>query len=190
MISEQTAGIIIIAGVALWIAAMLGAPPGVYNMEDIAARMTILDAYPTRWIISQVLFALGALVPTIGLGLLVLALRGDPGGWLPLAGAAVFALGGLIGAVVVVQQTLDPVGFWEGTAAALTGTTYIWLVLAGLAAIGVYLVQASFPNWLGYVSMGTAVAGAGVLIVTGGGTGFFVASFVYLVTLMAGIVAL
>ena len=105
-------------------------------------------------------------------------------------GKAAFVIAGLLGALVVYRQTLDPAAFWGGTQSALPGTVYALLTVAALAVLGVSLVQSSFPNWIGYISTGTAAVGAIALVATGIEAGFYVVSFVYLVGLVVGIVAL
>ena len=190
MTLQRVAGIVIIVGVVLWIAAAVTSPPDVYDNTDIDTRMQILDNYPGRWILSQVLFGLGAIVPAVGLALLALHVRGDQGSWLLMATAAAFVIGGLLGALVVYGQTLDPVAFWEGTQSALPQLAYSLLTVSALAVLGMVFVRGSFPDWIGYMSIGTAAVGAVALIVTNMGAGFFVASFIYLVSLIIGIAAL
>lgn len=187
---QRTAGFVIIIGVVLWLAAAFTSPPGVYSTSDISARLGILDTYSGRWTASQVLFGLGAVVPAVGLALLALHLRGDQGGWLPMAVGAAFVVGGLLGALVVYRQTADPASFWEGTQPALPGLVYAWLTVIALGVLGFLFVQGSFPNWIGYASIGLAGVGAIALIATGMQAGFYIVSIVYLVSLVIGIIAL
>jgi len=185
---QQTSGIVISAGFVLYLAAMVVAPQ-LYNTEDISQRMAIIAANQTRWNVSQLLFALGAGVPAIGFLLLALSRQGAPSGWLYWLGAAVFAGGSGIGVWLVHRQTLDPAAFWEGTQIPLLiGYGFLALTLAGMLGLVIAMLQGDFPNWLGYLVAGSAVAFLIVTLVTRGEGGFFISVLAYLVTFLAGIV--
>jgi len=178
---QRLSGIVIIAGFALWLGAMFSSPH-LYDTEDLDVRMQTIEAQQSRWIASQVLFGLGILVPALGFAILSAQQKTA----LFYVGAGLFALGSVFGALIVYNQTLDPLAFWQNTNRLSDLARYFAPVEIGLILIGVGWLQSSLPGWAGYMLVGTsilALVGAVVFI----SQAFLIVSVTYIVTLMTGI---
>lgn len=187
---QRLSGIVISAGFTLYIIAMLVAPP-LYQETVIANRLTIIATNRTRWNISQLFFSLGIGLPAVGFLLFTFSERPEKIFWLYLLGAMALITGAGIGMWLVYRQTLDPEAFWKGVKTPLLiGYGYLPLTFAGLFCFGVGMLQRNFPNWLGYIMMGSAVLLSMAIVFLRGRGGFFVSVIAYLVTFVAGMVLL
>jgi hypothetical protein len=87
------------------------------------------------------------------------------------------------------RQTLDPAAFWEGTQIPLIiDYGFLLLTLAGMLCLGAAMLQGGFPNWMGYLMLGSAIVFLIATLITRGEGGFFISMFAYLVTFVGGIV--
>jgi hypothetical protein len=181
---QRAAGVVLIIGSIIFIIAAFGPVSRVFAEPDPARKLDIIEEGGTQWTISQVLFALGASVTAIGLGLAAYLLRNSPGAPLAWLGFAAVAVGAILWDWHVILRALDPAAFAHGTLPLWQFTAYTLLTTAGLAAFGVVYLRAGFPTWLGVLT----IAGAAALFVL-----YLVFKdmppFVYyLLTLLAGIV--
>jgi MFS family permease len=196
---QKLAGIILIFGAVLYTLAMLVAPR-LYQEEDLHKRMEIIEAQTGRWNLSQLLFGLGMLLP--GLGFLVLATGLPPGqlAWMQYLGGAAFLAGGILGALLIYRQTMDPLRFWEeghpestgdrNQILIVVGNGYLFLTMIGFLLFGIVFLLASSPAWLGILNIAVALLGALVYLLRRGRGAFFLTILFYLVALIDGIMAL
>lgn len=188
MNAHQMSGVVIAAGLFFYVAAMFVAPR-LYDTEDISERLHLIEENQARWNISQLFFALGPGVTAAGIAMLAFLQRSGTSAWLYGLGAALFAIGSGIAVWLVYRQTMDPAAFWEGTETPLIiGYGFLLLSLAGMICLGIAILQSSFPNWVGYFAIGSAVVLAIASLASRGQAGFFISIFIYLVTFVMGVV--
>lgn len=183
---QSLSGIFLISGFVLYFLAMIVAPR-LYQEDDLEKRVDIIESKKTRWILSQVMFALGMVLP--GVGFVALALS-SPSTWPLTLGVAAFFIGGLLGAVLLYRQTVDPLGFWKRSAAEPLSNGYFFLTVIGFLLVGIALMQGGLPAWLAYLNMGAAIISTAVYLVRRGSGAFFLTLLFYLVVLVDGIMVL
>ena len=183
MSTERVAAIILLVGSALFLIAAFLPVSQVFAEPNPAAKLEIIDSNSTAWTTAQVLFGLGGSITAIGLGFVAYHLRGTPGGIWAYIGFAAVILGALLWDGHVYLRAVDPEGFVEGRLIGWLFPAYALLTQFGLLAFGVSYLRASYPAWLGGVTLGGAVI-------------FFIIYFVlkdippffyYILTFMAGV---
>jgi hypothetical protein len=191
MNTQQLPAILLILGFVLILVATIIQPPGLYQEDDSNRRLELIASHSTRWITSNLFYALAALVTAGGLTLFSLQLRGNNNMWLAGAGSAAYLLGAIIYAIFLYRRTIDPAAiFMDYKFSPLTAILLGSLVI-GLLLYGVTFLQVGYPHWLGMSLI------AGMLLI-GGAALFFPAQFyktfpvqaLYLFTLVTGIVML
>lgn len=126
----------------------------VFTESDAAKRLETIQEGRNAWSISQVFFALGAIVTGIGVGLAAYHYRGTPGSWLAYLGFAAIAVGAALWSWHVYLRTVDPKAFTEGSLPAWLFGVYTVLTQAGLAAFGMALLHTGTPSWVGWMLIG------------------------------------
>lgn len=182
---ETIAGVIIISGVLIGVAAML-VSPRVYQEPSIEVRLGILEAERGRWLVSQFLFALGGILPATGFTLLAATWLGSQPAAPLVLGAAAFLAGGLAGAIFVYRQTFDPGAYWRATGPIPMIVATVMLSAAGLGLFGLVFLRAGYPAWLAWLMMLTGAVVALVFLVRRGGSGFWLSVVLSAVELVAG----
>lgn len=177
-----------IAGSATFLAGAFMPISRVYVEGDPQRKLAILLADPVQWRAQQLLLAAGTAV--LPVGVVMLARRwgaeSEPGSQEPLAGkrlamSAALALGA--GACLFLghleERYRDPEAFALGAQPMWPFQGYMWLSLAGMAALGGALLarapahEASTgvlprdPRWPGWLNLGGAAVFGGVLAATG-----------------------
>ncbi len=188
MAMQRIAGFFIIAGFAFFVMGMFTAPANVYEGKDIDARLQIVANNQSRWILSKVFDGLALVVPAFGFLFLTVYLWGRQSTW-PLAiGVAAFILVALLGAVYVYRLTVDPGTYWQSSSPSPLAVAAVLSLSLGILLFGIAFLQGTFPNWLGYLSVGASVLGIVGLVVFSSASPFYVTADLYIVILVQGIV--
>lgn len=148
------AGLVLIVGASTFILAGPVAPR-LYSEPDLDKREQIIKASPRRWLISQLMFAVGTLFYTLGYLLMALELQGHQAAW-PLIAGSVLLIGGAVSALYFIyRQTLAPRWSWEssGSSGALLITGLVVTLLSGIAFMALAFLQGPIPDWLGVASL-------------------------------------
>jgi hypothetical protein len=180
----RASAVTIIIGSVLFMTAALSPISRVFGTPDPARKLEIITAAPNQWAVAQLLFALGAVVTVVGVGMLALRTSGQAfSPW--LHGAVVLmGVGALLWSQHVWQRAADPAAFTRGDIAVWWFAVYSLLTLAGLAMIGAALLQTDLPAWLGRLAIGSAAA----FLVLGLVFGDMPPFVYYIITLTIGIV--
>lgn len=181
------AGILMILSFVLIVLNMLLAPPRLYQETDTEVRLQIIADHRFRWIFAQVTGALGPLLAAIGFLLLAIHFQEVQSSLLLNIGAAAFILGALSMMLYTFQSLSDPGAYLTNTKIAPVEIAGISLTSAGGILFGVIFLQSSIPNWLGYLTIGSAVLLFTYLFLRGS-FGYLMVILFYLVTLIVGIV--
>jgi hypothetical protein len=144
--SARLAAILVAAGLPLFIVAGIVTPSGLYQEPEGAVRLSIIDAQWSRFVAAQVLWSAWLLVPALGFALLSRHLH-VPMAWLPTAATLVILAGAVAGSAFVALQTADPQRFWLDGEGTWVSTLGAWLVVGGIAVLGIVMIQA--PGWTG-----------------------------------------
>lgn len=188
---QQIAGIALIAGFILILVASFVGPPRLYQEPESETRLQIIADYPTRWVASNALFALGGLITAVGFLLFSLQLRGSVSAWWFGSSAATYTLGAILWAIFMYQRTVNPASLFTSYAfSPLTIALFGFLVL-GLLLYGIVFLLADYPGWLGIVSIaGMVLIGGIALLFPRPFFESFPPQLLYFFTLAAGIVML
>ena len=156
MAFDRTAAIVIVLGSILFMAAAFSPVSRLFAEPDPMQKMAIIEGAETQWTAAQLLFALGALVTAAGVGLLAYRAAGS-GPSLPLyAATAVMMAGAVLWSWHVYERAADPTLFVAGELAAWPFVVYSVLTMAGLALLGVALLQTGLGVWVGWLCIGSA----------------------------------
>jgi hypothetical protein len=187
----QVAGIALIAGFVLILVATFVGPPRLYQEPDSDTRMQIIADYPTRWAVSNLLFALGGLTTAAGLMLNSLQFRGSVSGWLIGPSTGVYILGAVLWAIFMYQRTVYPASLFTSYAFSPLTIALFGLMVIGLLFYGIIFLQVDYPSWLGIMTIaGMALIGGAALIFPRQFFESFPPQLLYFFTLAAGIVIL
>lgn len=151
---------ILLIGSILFVLAAFNPSAMVFAALTPEAKLEILNKLPRLWVASQFGFGLGAILPAIGY--LFLA-RSHYGLNTPFPGLlTAVSLGMLVGAglwgISLVQRAGDLQGFAHGAHPNWPFVVYTVLTLVGLAVWGYAYLQGGMPAWLGWGTLGPAVA--------------------------------
>jgi hypothetical protein len=175
----------IIAGSVLFLVAAFSPIARVFGTPDAAQKLAIITAAPLQWQVAQLLFALGAIVTAVGVGLLALR-AATPGVTANLAAsAALLAAGAALWTWHVVLRAVDPALFTSGGIPVYLFAGYTALTLAALALFGAAMLKAGMPPWTGWLPIGGVALFLVLALVMGG-----LPPFVHYVVLLAVAIAL
>lgn len=191
MNQADLSGLLLILGFVLIIVASVIGPPRLYQEPDPQVRLDIINEHGGRWTASNVLFALAPLVTIVGLALLSYFVRDEVVPLVNWAALLSYGLGTVIYIIFLYQRQVDPAQLFEDYTFSPRTIALISLSLLGLLLYGIVFIQAGFPGWLGYGTVGLIVIIGLIAIIF---PDQFFANFppqvFYLITLAAGIVML
>ena len=155
---QKIAAIVLIVGSILFqVAAFSPISLAFFTERNVARRMEIVLNDQRAWTVSQIFFALGAIVTAVGIGLAAYYLRKLPGSGLAYLGSAAILIGAALWAWHVFLRTVDATAFVEGLLPAWPFIVYTFLTQAGLAAVGFMLLRSEMPGWIGWTVIGGVV---------------------------------
>jgi hypothetical protein len=157
--SERVSGILIIVGSALFLcAAFSPISSRVFSPGRSATRkLEVIRGSPTAWLVTQILFGLGALVTVIGICVLAYGLGRQPPVWLIWTSVAFLILAVVLWLWHLYGRRVDPVAFAEGRWPRLPFLAYCMLTEMGLAILGYTLLRGYQPTWIGWMLIGSMV---------------------------------
>jgi len=184
-------GLLLILGFVLIVTASIIGPPRLYQESDGQIRLEIIEKHSGRWSASNVLFILSPLITAVGLLLLSYYVRDDVSPLLNWLAFLTYVLGAAAWIFFVYQRQVDPAQLFEDYTFSPQTVAMISLTLLGLLLYGIVFIQAGFPGWLGYGTVGlTLLIGILAIIFPGQLFANIPPQVFYLITLAAGIVML
>jgi hypothetical protein len=185
------AGVLLILGFVFVLVASIVGPPRLYQEPNSEVRLEIIANFPTRWTVSNLFFALGALVTAAGLTLFALQLRESVSPWLIWLAVAAYILGAIVWVIFMFQRTVNPASLFTSYAFSPLTVALVGLSVTGLLLYGILFLQAGYPGWLGVGTIaGMALIGGAALLFPAQFFASFPPQVFYLFTLVAGIVVL
>lgn len=154
--SSTAAGVLVLAGSGVFFAGASLGVPRVFTESRPEQRLAMLEDRLTAWRLAQPLYALGPLVAAVGIGVLAGATSGSGRAALVLSCVAL-VVGALSWCWATYLRGTDHRAFAEGTLPGWPFAGYVWLTLAGLMALGVGLLLADFPVWVGWLTVAADV---------------------------------
>jgi hypothetical protein len=151
--SERVSGILIIVGSALFLCAAFSPissrvfAPG----RSATRKLEVIRGSPTAWLVTQILFGLGALVTVLGVGVLAYGLGRQPPVWLIWTSVALLSVAVVLWLWHLYGRTVDPVAFAEGRWPRWPFLAYCMLTELGLAILGYTLLRGYQPTWIGWM---------------------------------------
>lgn len=154
---EETSAVLLVVGSAVFVAGASLGVPSVFNTSDREVRRELLTRHRTRWQVAQPLYALGPLVAGAAVGLLAAAQDEPVSVALFLVAGALLLVGACAWSYSCYLRGMRPVDFALGKLPGRPFAIYLWLTLGGLALLGVALLTAGYPGWLGWLVLGADV---------------------------------
>lgn len=132
--------------------------PRVFTEPDPEKKLRMLEDRLAQWRVAQPLYAAGPLVVGVGVGFLAASVdvRSDRA-WLALS-SLFLLVGALCWSWSVFLRFRHVREFALGGLPGWPFATYVWMTLAGLAALGTGLLIAGFPGWAGWVTLSACLA--------------------------------
>lgn len=157
-VSKFTAIILIAGSLLFLIGAFSPVSLAFFSESDETKRLGIILGRRQAWSISQLFFALGAVVTAAGIGLAAHDLRAlSSPSLLPYLGAAAIIIAAGLWSWHVYLRAVGPRAFVEGVLPAWHFTGYTLFTQAGLIAIGAAMLRSTTPDWVGWAMIGGAL---------------------------------
>ncbi|HQR81032.1 MAG TPA: hypothetical protein PLT68_12505 [Actinomycetota bacterium] len=147
---DTTAGVALITGPAIFLLGAAIGVPRVFTEPDREKRRQMLEARLVWWRVSQPLYAVGALITSLGVGALAAVSNSVTRTCLG-ASSGLLLLGALAWSWAVYLRGVHPHEFTLGELPGWPFATYVWSTLAGLLLLGGGLLLGAWPSWLGWL---------------------------------------
>jgi hypothetical protein len=150
-LQKMSGSMIMLGSVLFLIAAFLPISIRVFPEPSAVRKLEIIRDAPNAWLVTQIFFALGAMVTVIGIALVAYRFRNQSFTVLMQASVAVLFLGALLWIWHVYVRTVNPAAFAEGSLPAWPLVLYFLLTPTGLVVFGVALLRSALPQWVGWI---------------------------------------
>jgi hypothetical protein len=158
MSAQRIAAVTIIAGSLVFLIGAAIGVPRVFTTTDPDARLRLLQNGITSWRLAQPLYGLGPLLVAAGAVILTV----DAATRRTSVAFAVASLSLFVGVLAwgwsLYLRGTRVAEFAHGTLPSWPFTTYVLLTIFGLAAIGLGLLVAPHPPWLGWLTIAASIA--------------------------------
>ncbi|WP_433003816.1 hypothetical protein [Kribbella sp. CA-294648] len=182
-LNQVGATVTIVGSILFLVAAFLPISYRVFPQPSAGKKLESINAARTEWLVAQVLFGLGAVVTVIGIGLYAYYARRAPFAGLIWSSVALLTVGVVPWLWQVYARAADPEWFAQDSFPMWPYLFYFLVTEVGLAVLGVALLSAPVPTWVGLVVIGSMV----VLVVLTLIFRDMVPLAFYIVTLLAGV---
>lgn len=181
---QRVSAIVIVVGAIVFLsAAALPVSMRVFPEPSPIRRLGYIEAAPTAWIVAQVLFAVGAALTVVGIGLLARGLADGFSTALMRVSVVVLFVALLPWVWHLYARAVDPAMFAAGSFPRWPLMTYFLLTELGLVIFGVSLLRTPLPSWVGWVVIGSMTLVFVLTLITRD----MVPAVYYLVTLLTGV---
>lgn len=153
MQSVPAAGALLVIGSVTFLCGAAIGLPRVFTEPDPETRLRMLEQGIRRWRAAQPLYGLGPLLTAVGVGLLATADNGATDAVFVTGGVALLA-GGLAWCRSLYLRATRVRDFAHGALPGWPFTASVLLTIGGLAPLGLGLLAADYPSWLGWVVLG------------------------------------
>jgi hypothetical protein len=157
MSALKLSGAVTFVGSILFLIAAFSPISRVYALPTAENKLGMITGSPTAWVISQTLFALGAIVTALGIALAAYALRDRPSVLLFFTATAFLAAGAAAWSWHVYLRAAEPAAFVNGSLPGWHFALYTLLTMAALLLIGIALQRMGFPTWAGWLLIGGSI---------------------------------
>ncbi len=161
--TSTTAGVLLLVGSGVFFVGASFGVPLVFIESRPDERLRMLEERLLAWRLAQPFYALGPLIAAAGVGVLAGASTGSSRVALAIACAALGA-GALSWSWSTYLRGTHHREFAAGTLPGWPFAVYVWLTLVGLMALGVGLLLADLPAWVGWLTLGADVVFAAVYV--------------------------
>lgn len=153
MKSERTIAILLLAGAIIFLVAAFTPISRVYAEPVPARKLAIIEDSLTEWILSQILFFIGAALTAVGLAGLSRLWRGRSGSSWRVLGLVAVLLGLIFWGWHILLRINDPAAFAFGDDPLWLYPAYSFFTLSGLFAYGFAFLKSDYPRWIGFSLM-------------------------------------
>ena len=177
---------IVLGSVLFLVGFFLPMSGSVFTATSAEEKLEIITESAGAWTASQVLLGLGAAVTLVGVALLAFDARDRSVAVLLWTATVIMLVGAGFWVWYVYARAVDTAAFANGELPAWTIPVSFALTEVGLAIFGVGLIVGPYPSWVGWIVAVSMV----LLMVLTLAFGDLPEFFVYVVTLLAGVVLL
>jgi hypothetical protein len=156
MFDLRLGGLVICIGASIFLAAAFAPMSRVFAVRSPDEKLAIINRSPGFWRLFQALFALGAIITALGVGLLEFSQywRFSVEQFLP---AVLLLIGAIPWCAHVYLRAVDPEAFAFGTLPAWHFKFYTLLTLAAFFLLGIELLRLMGGTWQGFFLMGASM---------------------------------
>lgn len=157
ILHEEMIGSILMIGSLAFLTAAFMPVSRVFGVRDKEQKLAIIQAERSGWTFSQSLFALGAAITWLGLGLLAIRILYANGSVIPLVSTAVAGVGLIFWLWHVYLRAAKPEDFVNNLLPGWHFLLYGFFTLLGLIGISLGMPALKFPVWLPVANISSAV---------------------------------
>lgn len=149
----RLASVLIVVGSVLFLVAAFHPVSRIFGIKETSKKLEIITSEHNGWVFAQWLFALGSIVTAIGVGSVAYVMRHHHGSTFAAIACAAMVIGCVFWSYHTYLRAADPQGFVNGQQPGWTFVIYTLLTMAGIALLGVALLQWPLSNWLGWTAI-------------------------------------
>lgn len=156
MTTIQLAGALLVAGWLIFWGGLILPTWRVYATSDPDLREKLINDRDSYWIISHIMFLIGAVTTTTGMAIFTSTIEETDVRLLALVALVALVLGTLIWVHIVFafRLLMSSEEYVRTNAGGWTFPAYAVLTVGGLMVYGIVLLLSDFPTWLGLVTIG------------------------------------
>ena len=151
---QRLSALAVLLGSMIFLIAAFSPISRVYGIPSAPNRLDLITRSPRAWVVSQVLFGLGALVTALGVALAAVATRGRPSATSFSVAAGLLVIGAVTWSWYVYLRARDPQAFVESALPGWPFVVYTLLTMAAFLLIGFLLLHTGFPAWAAWSLIG------------------------------------
>jgi hypothetical protein len=149
--------ILIILGSLLFLSASFSPISAVHMEPTAAGKLALINASPGAWLLSQILYSLGAVLVASAIAGVVYRHRQSYSPALTFLIYLSLLVGALFFLVYAVFRTTNPQAWVQITPPHPQFLGYTFLTQLGLLLFGAALLKAGYPSWLGWLLVSSMI---------------------------------
>lgn len=161
MMDVRLGALLLLAGTVLFLVAAFSPVSRVFGLDSDDAKLDVIGSSVGAWRLTQVFFAVGAVLAAIAVGWIMMGADAEWPAWLRVLPGVLMLVGAILWSVHTFLRAADFDAFVNGALPGWHFATYTVLTIVGLALVGIAFLITG-PRWLGLV----LTIGPGLLLVT------------------------
>jgi hypothetical protein len=147
--------VILIAGSVLFLIAAFSPISRIFGIPSAEVKLQIILSSPNQWLVAQILFALGAIVTVVGVGMIGHFFNTQSFSVFLSTSTMILLAGAFLWSWHVYLRAIDPRLFVDGKISVWYFALYTFLTQIGLVLFGIALLRMEIQDWVGWMVIGS-----------------------------------